>query len=111
MQDFEAHQRRRLEQYDEIVRAARVLYDVRNREYRDSARTLGVIGVLYEMNGIGGRLRALRDDLLRLHFAEGADDEEVQRVYRQLHDKLRDAINYAVMATQLLEDENILGNG
>lgn len=106
---FEIHQAARLAQFDQFVAEARALYDVRNRQYKDSARTLGVIGVLYEMNGIAGRVRALRDAYLRAQFSPWEEGEAKADIQAALRDKLLDAINYAVMALMMIEDGNILG--
>lgn len=100
---FDKVQKGRLKQYDRLVAECRALYDERNRGYRDSVRTLGVLGVLYEFNGIAGRLRALRRQIV-VH--QGG----ISKVLRaSLRDKLKDVINYGLIALMLLEDDNILG--
>lgn len=101
----EAVQKRRLAQYDELVGQCRALFDERNRSYRDSFRTLGVLGILYEFNGIAGRLRSMRHDLVedRGHAGRG--------LRAMLTDKLMDAVNYGLMALMLLDDDNIIGEG
>lgn len=100
---------KQLKQYVAQAAECLALFDARNQQYKGSFRTLGVVGILYEFNGIAGRLRALRDDLLRLHFSTFVEDVEDNRA--QLRDKLMDAVNYGLMALMLLEDENILGEG
>lgn len=111
LQAFEEVQRKRLLAFDEKVAECRALYDKRNRQYRDAVKTRGVIGVLYEFNGLAGRLRGLRDDVLRLFFSVYAEDDNWQEVLASLRNVLMDMIVYGLIALMFIDDGNVLGEG
>lgn len=105
---FEALMVKRLEAFDRLQAEVRTLYDTRNRGYRDAVRTRGLIGVLYEFNGLAGRLRKLRDETLRLYFSVYAEDEDGDHV-ATVRNVLMDVIVYGLIALMFIEDGNILG--
>lgn len=108
--EFEALMERRLAAFDRLVAEARALYNTRNRQYRDAVKTRGLIGVLYEFNGLAGRLRGLRDETLRLYFSQYVEDEDGEHM-GLVRNVLLDMVIYGLIALMFIEDGNILGEG
>lgn len=104
---LEERMARRLAQFDATVALARQLFEQRNRGYRDAIRFNGLAGVLFEWAGIAGRLKALRNEVLRAYFAESAEDRG--EAYGAVSDKLMDAVVYGIIGIILLNEGNILG--
>jgi len=85
--------------FRKICDACQKLFEEKNAKYGDSIVYTGVLGATVELVGCVGRLRKLV-----LHSANAGQSE-----FEVLLDVLKDTLNYANIAMQMMQEENWKG--
>jgi len=86
-------------QYATIVEEAKIIFEDRNKMYKDAFVALGLIGTISTLIG----------DCFRLKFMVYDSPDHGRQYKAQIRDKLLDIINQAIISIFVLDDENYTG--
>lgn len=113
----DTQQGKRLRQFDEIVEAARELFNEKNTKYGDAFAQSGALGCIAEVRGITKRLHTVTFAPVVTCQEEAIVEFSGARTLptRAKRDEVarecsRDLLNYAIMIAMCLEDDNWTGD-